>query len=163
MKLGIIVAAAKNNAIGKDNKMLWHLPDDFKFFKKTTMGCPMIMGRKTFESIGKPLPGRLSVIVTRNKDYAYEGCEVVNSLEEALELLKDKEKVFVIGGGEIYQQAMPLADELYITKVEVAPEADTFFPEVDESDWESRLVEAHGVDERHTYSFEIYAYERIKA
>ena len=113
MILDMIVAIAQNRVIGSDNKMLWHIPEDFAHFKKTTMGHPIIMGRKTWESLGRPLPGRKNVVITRQKDYEAEGAEIVSSLEEALKLLRDEPRVFVIGGGEVYRQAMPLADHMW--------------------------------------------------
>lgn len=156
----MIVAIAQNRAIGKDNKMLWHLPEDFKYFKKTTMGCPIIMGRKTFESIGKPLPGRKSVIITRNKDYSYEGCVVVNSLEEALKSVSDSKEVFIIGGGSIYQQALRLVGKIHITNVYHEFDADTFFPELP-IDFKEVSREKHYSDEKHKYDYDFVVYERL--
>ncbi len=137
MTLSIIVAVAQNGAIGCHNELLWHISEDLKRFKRLTMGCPIIMGRKTYESIGRPLPGRRNVVITRNADYRAEGIEVVYSLEEALRSVSNVEgEVFVIGGGEIYLQALPLAQKLYLTKVEQNPEGDTFFPEINEVQWQ---------------------------
>lgn len=129
MNLSLIVAMGKNREIGKDKRLLWHMPEDLKHFKKVTMGHCVIMGRKTWESIGRPLPGRKNIVVTRNNDYKTEGAAVVNSLEEALELCKEDNQPFVIGGGELYAQAMTRARFMYITEVDEEAPADTYFPE----------------------------------
>ncbi len=158
----IIVALAENGAIGLDNKMLWHLPDDFKFFKATTMGHPMIMGRKTFESIGRPLPGRTSIVITRNKDWQAEGVEVVHSLYEAIQLAHSlNNTAFVVGGAEIYKQTLPMAHTLFLTRVHTEiQQADAFFPEVNYSDWKKVNTEYHEQDEKHAFSFEIEEWQR---
>ncbi|WP_353721690.1 dihydrofolate reductase [Dyadobacter sp. 676] len=129
MNISIIVAAAENGAIGKDNQLLWRLPDDLKRFKRLTLGHPMIMGRKTFESIGKPLPGRTSIVVTRNADFAFEGVIVANSLEEALRVAGeiDGEEVSIVGGGDIYNQSQAVATHIYLTLVHTEMDGDTFF------------------------------------
>lgn len=130
-KVSIIAALSKyDRGIGKDGKLLWHIPEDLKHFKKVTMGHPIIMGRKTYESIGKPLPGRVNIVITRNEDFRPEGVVVTHSLEEAIEKAQslDKEEVFVIGGGQIYEQAIGVADKLYLTLIDDQKEADVFFP-----------------------------------
>ncbi len=130
--LSLVVAMGKNRAIGKDNQLLWHLPADLKNFKKLTMGAVMIMGRKTFESIGRVLPGRTTLIVSRNPDLQIEGAQISNSLESALSKARElsgNEEVFVVGGGEIYRLALAKCDRIYLSVVDLAPEADTFFPE----------------------------------
>jgi dihydrofolate reductase len=161
MKKIIIVATDENNVIGKDNQLIWHLPADLKHFKNLTMGFPIIMGRKTFESIGKPLPGRTSVIITRNKDYQQEGAMVVNSLEEAFKQLDlNTEKCYIIGGGEIYNQAIEMADELEITKVHHQFEGDTFFPAIDENIWTIKSLEKHEKDEKNQYDFSFINYQK---
>ena len=132
----LIAAAAENNALGKNNDLIWHLPDDFKRFKAITSGHYIIMGRKTFESFPKPLPNRTHVIITRQKNYNPENCIVVNSLEKAIEICPKDEDIFVIGGGEIYQQSIAIADKIELTRVHSAFEADTFFPEIDTTIWE---------------------------
>ncbi|HER39996.1 MAG TPA: dihydrofolate reductase, partial [Salinimicrobium catena] len=132
----MIAAAAENNALGKDNDLVWHLPDDFKRFKQLTTGHHIIMGRKTFETFPKPLPNRTHIVITRKKDYQKEGAIVVNSLEEALELAKDDPQPFIIGGGEIYELALPETDKIELTRVHGTFEADAFFPEIDEENWE---------------------------
>lgn len=157
----LIAAAAQNNALGKDNQLLWHLPDDFKRFKQVTSGHYIVMGRKTFESFPKPLPNRTHVIVTRQKDYQPEGCLVAGSLEKALDLCPKNQEVFIIGGGEIYKQALPLADKIDLTRVHATFEADTFFPEIDPAQW--RLVSStfHPKDDKHAYDFSFEEFVRI--
>ena len=140
MKIAMIVATAANGVIGGDNKMLWHVPEDFAHLKTTTMGHPIIMGRKTWESIGRPLPGRKNVVVTRQTNYEAKGADVVPSLEAAYEMLADVEKVFVIGGGEIYRQALPKADEVWITKIDQVFEGDTPFPELSDDTWDTTIL-----------------------
>jgi len=131
----IIAAIANNRALGMNNKLIWHLPEDLKRFKSVTRGHHVIMGRKTFESLGKPLPNRTSIIITRNKNYNAQACLVVNSLEEALEKAKEDKNPFILGGSEIYKLAMPIADKLDLTLVHHEFEADAFFPEIDSSNW----------------------------
>ena len=157
----LIAAAAQNNALGKDNQLLWHLPDDFKRFKQVTSGHYIVMGRKTFESFPKPLPNRTHVIVTRQKDYQPEGCLVAGSLEKALDLCPKNQEVFIIGGGEIYKQALPLADKIDLTRVHATFEADTFFPEIDPAQW--RLVSStfHPKDDKHAYDFSFEEFVRV--
>lgn len=149
----LIAAAAENNALGKDNQLLWHLPDDFKRFKQLTTGHHIIMGRKTFESFPKPLPNRTHVIVSRQKYDAPEGCIVVDSIEKAIEVCPENQDIFVIGGGEIYSLAMPLADKIDLTKVHATFEADTFFPEINLDDWKLAASKFHPKDEKHAYDF----------
>lgn len=149
----LIAAAAENNALGKDNDLLWHLPDDFKRFKQLTSNHYIIMGRKTFESFPKPLPNRTHVIITRQKDYKVENCIVVSGLKQALEVSPKNEAVFIIGGGEIYKQSIEIADLIELTRVHTTIEADTFFPEIDPNDWKLLSEEFHPKDEKHQYSF----------
>jgi dihydrofolate reductase len=160
--ISIIVAVAENNVIGKDNKLIWHLPKDLKHFKETTTGHYIIQGRKTFESFGKPLPNRTTLIVTRNKNYKAEGCIVVNSLQEALDIAIDEKEVFIIGGGEIYKQAMPIADRIYLTKVHQLFDGDTFFPEIKLKEWAEISRQDFEPDEKNKYSFSIIIYDRKK-
>ena len=144
MKISIIVAMAENRAIGKDNQLLWHNSADLKRFKKITMGHPIIMGRKTFESIGKVLPGRQNIIITNQKDYQVEGGSVCHNAEAALQCCDNAEEVFIIGGAQIYQMFLPLADRIYLTLIHQAyPDADTFFPEFDEDDFQEISHERH--------------------
>lgn len=160
MTITLIAAVAENNALGKDNKMMWHLPDDFKHFKSRTSGHYIIMGRKTFESFPSALPNRTSVIITRQKDYtAPDGCIVVNSLDEALMTSPQDEEVFIIGGGEIYNQSIARADKLDLTRVHAEfPDADAYFPQIDESKWELAEAVFHPKDEKHAYemTFQVY-------
>ena len=162
MQITIIAAVATNGAIGKDNDLIWRLPDDLKFFKQATSGHHIIMGRKNYESIGRPLPKRTNVIITRDTSYQMEGCEVVHSIDEALELAKanGEDEAFIIGGGQIYEQALHLADRMHITFVHESFEADVFFPEVDYSQWKEISREEHPVDERHKFPFSICTFEK---
>ena len=154
----LIAAAAENNALGKNNDLIWHLPDDFKRFKAITSGHYIIMGRKTFESFSKPLPNRTHVIITRQKNYNPENCIVVNSLEKAIEICPKDEDIFVIGGGEIYQQSIAIADKIELTRVHSTFEADTFFPEIDTTIWELVQEEFHPKDEKHLFDFSFQTY-----
>lgn len=158
----MIAAVAQNNALGKNNDLLWHLPNDFKRFKAITTGHHIIMGRKTFESFPKPLPNRTHVIITRQKDYKATGCIVVSSLEEALSVCPSNEDVFIIGGGEIYNLALPMADKLDLTKVHHTFEADAYFPEIDPKQWKLIISEHHSKDEKHEYDYSFESYERIE-
>lgn len=152
--LTLIAATSTNNALGKDNQLVWHLPDDFKRFKALTSGHYIILGRKTFESFPKPLPNRTHVIITRNKNYeAPEGCIVVSSLENAIEVCPKNEEIFIIGGGEIYKQSIDIADKVELTRVHTIVEADTFFPEVDPDKWKVVFEEFHPKDEKHAFDF----------
>lgn len=152
MTLTLIAAAAENNALGKDNQMIWHLPEDFKRFKQLTTGHYIIMGRKTFESLPKLLPNRTHVVITRQPGYTADGCVVVNSLEEAIKICPQNEEIFIIGGGEIYKQSIAIADKIELTKVHgISPEADAFFPEIDLSLWEMTEEIFHPNDEKHAY------------
>ncbi|NER18855.1 dihydrofolate reductase [Spongiivirga citrea] len=156
----MIAAAAENNALGKDNDLVWHLPNDFKRFKQLTTGHFIIMGRKTFESFPKLLPNRTHVIITRQKDYQPENTIVVNSLEKALEVSKEDKQPFIIGGGEIYKLGLDVADAIELTRVHGTVEADTFFPEIDESKWDLVKEEFHPKDERHDFDFSYLTYHR---
>lgn len=165
MMLSIIVAADENNVIGKQGGMAWHLPDDFKNFKATTIGHPIIMGRKTYDSIGKPLPGRLNIVVSRNADLHIDGCMVVSSLHDALDMAKREgtDEAFVIGGGQLYELATPLADRLYLTRVHTHLEGgDTHFPVISDTEWRRTKCERHEPDERHLFAFTFEVYERKK-
>ncbi len=160
----LVVAAAENNSIGKDNKLLWHLPNDLKFFKNTTWGMPVIMGRKTFEAVNKPLPGRFNIVITRQADWKAEGTISATDLKDAL--LKAKEtncnEIFIIGGGEIYKQGMDMADKIYLTRVHATLEGDTFFPVIDETVWQLTALQDFAADEKHAYPYSFQTWERIK-
>jgi dihydrofolate reductase len=167
VRVSLIVAAGRNGVIGRDLDMPWHLSTDLKFFKATTIGKPLIMGRKTFVSVGeRPLPGRPHFIVTRNSDYRPAGVETVPSLEAAIEAAKAKaielgvDEVFVAGGGEIYRQAMPFADRLYVTHVDVEVEGDTFFPQIDPALFEGTVTNAAPAGEKDDYSTRFVTYSR---
>ena len=160
-EITIIVAAGENNAIGKDNQLIWHLSDDLKRFKNLTNGHHIIMGRKTFESFPKPLPNRTHVVITRQKNYqAPSGVIVVNNLEDALDAARTDSQPFIIGGGEIYKQAIDIADKLEITRVHSNFEADTFLPEIDPSKWKEETKTIHPKDEKHAHSFSFITYVR---
>jgi len=157
--LTLIAATSTNYALGKDNQLVWHLPDDFKRFKALTTDHYIIMGRKTFESFPKPLPNRTHVIITRNKSYdAPEGCIVVLSLEEAIAICPKNEEVFIIGGGEIYKQSIDMADKVELTRVHTTVEADTFFPEINPEHWNLVFEEQHTKDEKHAFDFTFQTY-----
>ena len=160
--LTIIAAAAENNALGKDNDLVWHLPDDFKRFKKLTTGHHIIMGRKTFESFPQPLPNRTHVVITRQQDYDNENCIVVHNLKDALAFASKDEQPFIIGGGEIYKQSLSYADKIELTRVHGEFEADTYFPELDMNDWELVHEEFHEKNEKHNYAFSYLTCERKK-
>lgn len=158
--ISMIWAMGRNNALGCKNRMPWYLPADFAYFKKVTMGQPVIMGRKTFESIGKPLPGRTNIIITRNKEFSYEGCVVVDSVEKARELTEGK-NAFIIGGAEIYKAFLPMADKLYITEIDEDFEVDTCFPEIDYSKWKLMSSEIGPKDEKNLFDYKFLVYERV--
>ncbi len=149
----MIAAVAENNALGKDNGLVWHLPNDFKRFKELTSGHYIIMGRKTFESFPKPLPNRTHVVITRQQNYQPEGCIVVNSIENAIQACPENEVIYIIGGGEIYSQALAFSDKIEITKVHGDFEADAFFPEIKAEDWELVQSDFNNKDERHLYDY----------
>ena len=160
MKISMIAAMAHDRVIGKDNQMPWHMPADLAHFKRVTLGKPVLMGRKTFESIGRPLPGRRNLVISRNPDYQADGIEVVGSVESALTLLVDNEvaEVMVIGGGHLYAELLPKADCLYLTRIELEVEGDTRFPAFADEQWQCVEREVHQADEKnpHPYSFETW-------
>lgn len=163
VSISLVVAAAKNNVIGKDNQLLWRLPEDMKFFKNVTWGMPVVMGRKTFESLGKPLPGRKNIVITRQNNWTAEGTIAVKSLDDALFLVKnmDVKEMMVIGGGEIYQMAFEKAKRIYITRVDAEPEGDTYFPAIDPKVWKLVSQKDHEADEKHQFSYSFQIWERI--
>ena len=160
MKISMIAAMAHDRVIGKDNQMPWHLPAVLAHFKRVTLGKPVLMGRKTFESIGRPLPGRRNLVISRNPGYQAEGIEVVDSVEAALALLVSSavEELMVIGGGHLYAEMLPSADRLYLTQIDLAVEGDTRFPAFDDGQWQRIDCESHPADEKnpHPYSFETW-------
>lgn len=159
--ISLIWAMDDNRVIGKNNQLPWHLPEDLKFFKKTTIGHPIAMGRKTHDSIGRSLPGRENIIITRNKDYSSDGCTVLSSVEELIQYSKDQNKeIFVIGGAEIFKAVFPFADRLYITKIYHTFEGDTYFPEIDMDQWNLEFNEPGIKDEKNPYDYEFFIYDR---
>lgn len=165
MIISLIVAASTNNVIGKNNQLLWSLPNDMKFFKNTTWAMPVLMGRKTFESLGKPLPGRLNIVITRQKDWKAEGVTVVNSLQEAIKTADDADynEAFVIGGGEIFKEAVSaIADRIYMTRVDATLEGDAFFPEIDNKQWKMVSERSFPTDAKHAYAYHFQLWERNK-
>ena len=159
MKISMIVAIGKNNEIGHDNKMLWHIPEDFKSFKEITMGHHMVMGRKTFESIGKPLPGRTSMVLSKNK-FTQENVEVYDDVDELIEAAKSKnlKELFIIGGGKIYDLFMPIADKLYVSHVDYEGKADAFFPKIEEELWKIKETKKYEKTAK-TPAWELKVYE----
>ncbi len=165
LQASIIVALAKKNVIGADNKLPWHLPADLQHFKRTTMGNTIIMGRKTFQSIGRSLPGRRTIVVSKNTSFAGYGVEVAKSLQEALELAKGPKEVFIVGGAQIYDQAinLPVIKSLRVTEVDASFNGDSFFPKIDKRKW--KLIERidHKSDEKNPHDYSFLTYQRIKS
>ena len=160
----IVVAMGEKNEIGFENQLLWHLPKDLKHFKDLTSGHPIIMGRKTYESIGKPLPNRTNIVVSRQKDWFEEGILIVGSIKEAVKFAKKiDEEVFIIGGGNIYAQTMDVVDRLEVTLVKADLEADTYFPKIDPKVWKKIDEVCHEKDEKNQYDFCFQTYEKIKS
>ena len=161
--LSVIVALSENNVVGRNNALPWKLSADLRRVKALTMGHHIIMGRKTYESIGKPLPGRINVVVSRNKDFRAEGCIVTTSLKSALELSKNDNEVFVFGGGEIFSEALPFAQKIYMTRVHTHLEGDTVFSEPDPAEWKINSCEKFKADEKNHYDYSFIVMERITA
>ena len=159
-RVSLIAAVSLNGVIGKGNELPWHIPEDLRFFKAVTLGHPVIMGRRTWESIGKPLPGRQNIVVTRNAGYRAEGATVVGSLDEAFRAAGDAEEACVIGGTSLFAEALPIADRIHLTEVEAEVEGDTWFPPFDRSQWIEREVARQPRDERHEHPFRIVVLER---
>ena len=167
--LSMIVATADNNIIGKDNDMPWHLPADLAYFKKVTLGKPIIMGRKTYESIGRPLPGRRNIVISRDENYFAAGVDAVTSVEQALALVDGSdgnetvEEIMVIGGGAIYKHCLPNADRLYVTHIKATIDGDTQFPNYDDGCWEKTGSELRSSDDKNAYDLDFCVYQRIKS
>ena len=158
-RISFIVAVAENNVIGKGGQLLWHLPDDMKWFKQTTLGCDVIMGRKTYDSLQvKPLPKRRNIVITRSNEQI-EGCIMASSIEDAIRKMDPEKENFVIGGGTIYEQFMPYVQKLYITKIFKSFEGDTYFSDVDPGKWKLTFSEKHAIDEKHPMEFEFQIFE----
>jgi len=160
MRRSLVVAVARNGVIGRDNRLPWRLPDDLAYFKRVTMGNPVIMGRRTYESIGKPLPGRKNIVVTHNAAYEAPGCTVVHSLGDAWRAAEGAEEACVVGGTTLFEEALPTADVIHLTEVEAEVEGDTYFPPFDRSAWRESEVSRHAADARHPYPFRIVRLER---
>lgn len=160
--ISLIVACGENNVIGRENDMIWHLPRDLRFFKEKTIGHHLIMGRKTFEACGGPLPDRTNIVVTRDPNYEAPGCTITNSLEEAIELVENDDEPFIVGGEEIYRQALGAVDRIYLTRVHHTFSGDTFFPELNKETWQEVEKEAHPPDDKHPYPFTFITLERKK-
>lgn len=163
MIISLVVAASTNNVIGKDNKLLWTLPNDMKFFKNVTWGMPVVMGRKTFESLGKPLKGRKNIVITRQHSWKAEGVLPVKSIDDAIFLVKnmDVKEMMVIGGGEIYKAVFEKATRIYLTRVEAELEGDTWFPAIDPARWKLVSRKDHNADEKHQYAYSFQVWEKI--
>lgn len=163
-KIIIIVATGQNRVIGKNGKIPWRLSADLRRFKELTMGHPIIMGRKTYESLGKPLPGRTNIILSLDGNFKAEGCKVLCFLIEALEIAStlDSEKIFIMGGGQVYKDALFFADEIYLTLVKASFEGDVFFPELNPAEWSEVNREQHEKDEKNPYDYEFIVYERVR-
>jgi dihydrofolate reductase len=162
--IALIVAASTNNAIGLNNALLWHLPNDLKFFKNTTWGFPVIMGRKTFEAVNKTLPGRVNIVITRNQDWSAPNVEVAHDIFDAITKakLENTQPIFIIGGGEVYRQSMPIADRIYITRVHANLLGDAYFPEIDPAHWKLVAEENFPADEKHAYAYAFQTWDKIK-
>lgn len=160
MKISLIVAAAANNVIGRNGQLPWRLPEDLKRFKETTLGKPLLMGRKTYESIGRPLPERRNIILTRQPDYQAQGCIVVGSIESALEFAKGADELMVIGGTAVYELMLPHCDRIYLTRVHSIIEGDTFFPEIDPQQWYLVTREDFAANQERPHSFSFLVLDR---
>jgi dihydrofolate reductase len=161
MRVSLVVAAAENGTIGTANRLPWHLPDDLKHFKALTLGKPILMGRKTFASIGKPLPGRVNIVMSRQRDLELPGCHVVDSMRAARQVAGDARELCVIGGGELYAQALSSTHVIHLTRVHATIAGDAFFPTLDPSEWQERVIGTHEADERHAYAFSFIELERV--
>jgi dihydrofolate reductase len=159
----LVVAMDRQRVIGRDNRLPWHLPADLAYFKRVTLGHPVIMGRRTWESIGKPLPGRLNIVVSGNRDYRAPGALVVHSLDEAWRAAGDADEACVIGGTSLFAEALAVADRIHLTEVDAEVDGDTWFPAFDRSAWNEREIARHAADERHAHAFRIVVLERRKA
>jgi dihydrofolate reductase len=162
MKISIVVAMDTNGVIGRDNGLPWHLPADLQHFKQTTMGKPILMGRKTYESIGRPLPGRTNIVITRDTGYRAEGCVVVNSIDAALDVAGEQDELMVIGGADFYRQVMPLTDTVYLTRIHETFSGDTCFPELNAADWQEVERSDHVADDRNPHDYSFIRLDRIR-
>ena len=165
MIISLIVAASENNAIGKENRLLWHLPNDLKYFKNITWGMPVVMGRKTFEAVNKALPGRFNIVITSQPGWSVDGVVTAKGFDEAIMNAAETncKEVFIIGGGEIYKEAIEKADKIYLTRVHAQLEGDTFFPEIDQNKWRLEDSKDFEKDEKHAYDYSFQIWERINS
>ncbi len=163
MRVSLIVAASANNVIGVRGELPWRLPVDLKRFKQVTTGKPIVMGRLTWDSIGRPLPNRQNIVISRNPDFTAAGCDIVASPGEAVEMAGDVDEVMIIGGSQLYREFLPRAQRIYLTRVAVDIEGDACFPELDDSEWHETSRESHAADEEHAYSFDIIQLDRIES
>ena len=161
MLISIVVAVAENGVIGRENTLPWRLPDDLRRFKELTLGKPIVMGRRTYESIGRPLPGRTNIVVSRQRDLQIEGCVVVDSMDGAIAAARDASEIMLVGGAQLYREVMPRVDRIYLTRVHAHIEGDVFFPALDSKLWQETNIATHAADERHAYSFTFVNLERV--
>ena len=161
--ISLVAAVSENNSIGKNNQLLWHLPNDLKFFKNTTWGGVVVMGRKTFESVNKPLPGRTNIVITKQTNWSAENVIVANSVSDAIQKARDLnfKEIFIIGGGEIYKESMHLVNRIYLTKVHTSIEGDTFFPELETEKWNLLSNKDFKSDEKHAFDYSFQVWEKI--
>lgn len=161
MKIALIAAVANNGVIGANNQIPWHCPADLQYFKRTTMGAPILMGRKTWQSLAiKPLPGRHNIVISRDQSFSDDRCSVVSSIQQGLDLVSGCDRVFIMGGAEIYQQVLDRADELFLTEVDINVEGDCWFPEVSDDDWKLKSQESHAADSKNPYSLTFKIFNR---
>ena len=160
--ISLIVAASTNHVIGLQGELPWRISDDLRRFKEVSMGLPIVMGRKTWDSIGRPLPGRQNIVITRQEDFSAAGCDVVGSVDEALAVAGDAAEVMVIGGSEVYALFLPTADRLYVTRVHAYVKGDAYFPSISEAEWRLADEEYHGADERNEHAFSFQRFERVR-
>ena len=163
MTISHLVAASENNVIGKANHLPWHLPNDFKYFKNKTWGMPIIMGRNTYESLDKPLPGRFNIVITTKEDWKRDDVIVVHSIDEAIAkgMETDCKEIFIIGGGEIFKQSISIVNKIYLTRVHTTVEGDTFYPEIDKTKWQLISEELHSADEKHAFGYTFQTWEKV--
>jgi dihydrofolate reductase len=159
--ISFVVAYDRNRAIGKNNRLPWHLPDDMKHMRKLTMGKPLIMGRRTWDSIGRPLPGRTSIVLTRDRDFRCDGCLIARTTEEALKLAAAAPEIIVFGGARVFEEFLPVADRIYLTEVEAKVDGDTHFPVLDPTEWREVERTRHPADERHAHAFSFVTLDRV--
>ena len=162
MVISLVVAASTNNVIGKDNRLLWHLPNDLKFFKNITWAMPVVMGRRTFDAVGKPLTGRTNIVITRNNNWNAVGIKKVSDVQQAITAAADTDakEMYVIGGGEIYKETLPIADKIYMTRVHTTPEGDTFFPSINDDIWKLISNFDYPSDEKHAYGYSFQLWQK---